>query len=166
MSNQWEEFLIEADKAASKSNCVRRAVGAIIVARGKLLAVGYNGVPSSFENCLAAGCIRCASGGDLGVGYECCICVHAEQRAIADLSKRTTSRKNTTLVVNLRPCLTCLLLAREFGIENVVYKNPWTFASSPMEKLYREVSGHFKSFVCVNTETDTKNVKSAKPKST
>jgi dCMP deaminase len=101
-----------ADSVARRSNCIRRAVGALIVRHGEVVSTGWNGVSESHEDCREAGCPRCVNGGDTGSGYEMCICIHAEQRAVADAARRGVSTMDSTLYVNLRPCLQCLAIAR------------------------------------------------------
>lgn len=41
------------EHAASKSHCVRRKVGAVLVKDKRIIATGYNGLPSGFPNCQA-----------------------------------------------------------------------------------------------------------------
>src|SRR6202035_5046720 len=90
-----QAFMAMANDVAHRSNCVRRDVGAIIVRNGEIIATGWNGVSESHRDCREAGCPRCISGGDTGTGYEECICIHAEQRAIADAARRGVSTANT-----------------------------------------------------------------------
>jgi deoxycytidylate deaminase len=68
------------------------------------------------KDCREAGCPRCINGGVTGSGYETCVCIHAEQRAIADAARRGVSTDNSVLYVNLRPCLQCLAIAKAAGI--------------------------------------------------
>ena len=47
----WDEYFMEmAEVARKRSTCLRRAVGAIIVKDNRILATGYNGVPSVIEH--------------------------------------------------------------------------------------------------------------------
>ncbi|MDY6843334.1 MAG: cytidine deaminase, partial [Thermodesulfobacteriota bacterium] len=41
-----------------RSTCLRRQVGAVIVKDNRVLATGYNGVPSGFTHCAELGCLR------------------------------------------------------------------------------------------------------------
>src|SRR5579859_7987788 len=95
-------YMAMANDAARNSNCIRRAVGAVIVRQGNLISAGWNGVPERHSDCREAGCPRCISGGDTGSGYETCICIHAEQHAIASAARRGVSTEDSILYVNLR----------------------------------------------------------------
>jgi dCMP deaminase len=137
--------MAKADVAARSSNCVRRAVGAVIVRQGKVISTGWNGVPEGKGDCREAGCPRCINGGDTGSGYETCICIHAEQRAIADAARRGVSTIDSTLYVNLRPCLQCLAIAKASGVREIFYGEDWKY-SDEIEKVYRTLSGQFDCF--------------------
>ena len=105
-----------ANKVEQRSNCSRRAVGALIVRQGQVVAVGWNGVTESHKDCREASCPRCINGGDTGSGYETCICIHAEQSAIANAARQGVSTKDSVMFVNLRPCLECLAIAIASGV--------------------------------------------------
>src|ERR1700687_6007234 len=67
-----------------KANCLGRRVGAIIVKENRIISTGYNGTPEDVKNCLEGGCVRCRNRETFkpSVGYDVCICVHAEQNAL------------------------------------------------------------------------------------
>ena len=135
-----------ANKVARRSNCIRRSVGALIIRRGLVIAEGCNGVAENYRNCRETGCPRCINGGDTGSGYETCICIHAEQRAIADAARRGMSTDDSILYVNLRPCLQCLAIARASGVREIYYAGEdWNY-SEEIEKAYRTLSNQFDCF--------------------
>jgi dCMP deaminase len=139
-------FMAMANDVARRSNCVRRAVGALIVRQGQVVAAGWNGVPESHRDCREAGCPRCINGGDTGSGYETCICIHAEQSAIADAARRGVSTRDSILYVNLRPCLQCLAIAMASGVREIFYTGEdWNY-SDEIEKVYRTLCDQFDSF--------------------
>jgi len=48
----WDEyFMLQAELAKLRSNCVTRQVGAVIVRNHRQLATGYNGTPPGIKNC-------------------------------------------------------------------------------------------------------------------
>ncbi len=139
-------FMAKANDVALKSNCIRRAVGAVIVRQGVVIAVGWNGVSESHEDCRDAGCPRCINGGETGSGYETCICIHAEQSAIADAARRGACTQDSTMYVNLRPCLQCLAIAIASGVREVFYAGEDWYYSEEIEKVYRTLSQQFDCF--------------------
>jgi dCMP deaminase len=134
-----------ANEVAQRSNCVRRAVGALVVHQGQVLAAGWNGISDSLSDCREAGCPRCINGGKTGSGYEKCICIHAEQRAIADAARRGISTEASILYVNLRPCVQCLTIAKAAGVREIFYGEDWRY-SDEIEGVYRTLSDQFNSF--------------------
>lgn len=42
--------------AATRSNCMKRAVGAVIIKNNRIISTGYNGTPRSTLNCIDGGC--------------------------------------------------------------------------------------------------------------
>ena len=55
----WDEYFMEiARVVASRSTCLRRSVGALIVKDTRILASGYNGAPAGLRHCLETGCLR------------------------------------------------------------------------------------------------------------
>jgi dCMP deaminase len=137
-----------ADDIARKSNCSRRRVGALLVRDREILATGWNGTVGMEVNCRDAGCPRCINGGPTGSGYENCICIHAEQRALGDAAKRGVSTEGCTLYVNLRPCFQCLAIALASGVHCIVYREDWTY-SEEIERVYRRLATEFDLFSSV-----------------
>ena len=55
----WDEyFMTLANEVATRTTCMRRAVGAVIVKDRRILATGYNGVPTGMRHCAETGCLR------------------------------------------------------------------------------------------------------------
>jgi dCMP deaminase len=148
-------FMSLANHTATKSNCIRRAVGAVIVRGGQVVAEGWNGVSEQYSDCREAGCPRCINGGETGSGYETCICIHAEQYAIADAARRGVSTKDSIMYVNLRPCLQCLSIAKASGIREVYYSGKdWSY-SVELEEIYRMLTNQFDSFSRIAEHQDS-----------
>jgi dCMP deaminase len=140
-----QAFLEAAQRVAGKSNCASRHVGAVVVSKGKIIAEGFNGVSSRFSDCLSAGCERCRKGGALGVAYDNCICIHAEQRAIAAAAAQGVSTSGASLVLTLRPCLQCLLLVYAAEIRQIRYLQDWSYPDA-REASYRVLADRFEAF--------------------
>ena len=79
----WEDYFMEiARVVATRSSCLRRSVGAVLVKNRQILATGYNGVPRGMRHCEERGCLRDRLGIPSGERQELCRGLHAEQNAI------------------------------------------------------------------------------------
>jgi len=83
----WDEyFMLQAELAKLRSNCMTRKVGAVIVRDHRQIATGYNGTPPGIKNCFEGGCKRCQDRMDgkieSGAFLDRCLCSHAEANAI------------------------------------------------------------------------------------
>jgi dCMP deaminase len=147
MGKIHEQYLGVAEEAAQQGTCVRRKVGAAIVSHGRVVCKGFNGPDTRLGDCLSAGCPRCVAGGNTGEGYDQCICVHAEERAIAIAAKTGIALNGASLYVNLRPCLSCLILAIEAGITSVVYTQHWYYSDERLESAYKKQADLLNAFI-------------------
>ena len=129
-------FMLLAREAALKSNCCRRQVGAVIVRENAVISSGANGTPPGMKPCNEGGCERCLSDTLSGGSYDSCLCVHAEQSAIARVAKSRKSTNGATLYCTLRPCIPCLNLCLHAGIIRVVYEEDIQFTAD-VEAAYR-----------------------------
>lgn len=144
-------WMFRAGLSAKRSNCIRRSVGAVLIRDGRVLAEGWNGVSDDYPNCRAAGCPRCIGGGDTGSGYENCICIHAEQRAIAEAARMGIAVNDSAIYVNLRPCLQCLAICKAAGVREVYYSGEeWEYPAD-IEKVYHVLSDQFAVFSRVDS---------------
>ncbi len=79
----WDKyFMALAKMAATRSNCLSRLVGAVIVQNDHVIATGYNGTPYKMENCDMGSCDRCLNVVKSGEKLTECFCLHAEESAI------------------------------------------------------------------------------------
>lgn len=132
------QFMIEAWKAAEWSNCSRRKVGAVVVRDSTIMIEAYNGTPPGMVPCNEGGCPRCLSETPQGQEYESCLCVHAEQAAIALAARTGLEIEGATMYCTLRPCLTCAKLCMQAGITQIIYDNNTGF-SPDVEESYEQL---------------------------
>lgn len=126
-------YLGIADAVLSRSTCLRRKYGAIIVKADEILSTGYNGAPRGRENCCDLGfCTREHLNIPSGERYELCRSVHAEQNAIISCSRRDMLGSTLYLVgrdaktgeiITAEPCSLCRRFILNAGIERVVSRN-------------------------------------------
>ncbi len=119
----WDDYFMEfAEVAKSRSTCLRRRVGAIIVKDKRILATGYNGAPSGIEHCSVHGCLRQRLNIPSGERHELCRGIHAEQNAIVQAAYLGVSISGATLYCTNQPCILCAKMIINAGIERIVVK--------------------------------------------
>jgi dCMP deaminase len=104
---------------AELSHATRKKVGALIVKNNTIIADGYNGTPSGFENeCEEA--INNEDGSFKEYKTKWYV-LHAESNALAKVAKSTQSCDGATLYITYSPCTDCSKLILQSGIKKVVY---------------------------------------------
>jgi dCMP deaminase len=118
-----DAYMKTAETFAGLSSAVRLHVGAIIVKDDRIISIGYNGMPSGWDN-------TCED--DFGLDFKGNRTLvtkpevlHAETNAIAKLAKSTESGNGATLFVTHAPCLDCAKLVFQSGINSVYYRNSY-----------------------------------------
>jgi dCMP deaminase len=118
----WDEyFMAIARVVASRSNCVKRKVAAVITLDRRLISTGYNGTPRGVRNCNEGGCPRCNSFAEGGSRLDECLCSHGEENAITQAAYHGVSVRGGTLYTTFCPCLICTKMIINSGIAEVVY---------------------------------------------
>ena len=122
----WDEYFMKlAEEVATRTTCLRRAVGAVIVKDRRILATGYNGVPTGLRHCAETGCLREQLGVPSGQRHEICRGLHGEQNALLQASRYGINIEGSTIYVTTQPCVVCAKMLINAGIEEIVYKNPY-----------------------------------------
>jgi len=124
----WDTyFMAIAQVVATRGNCLRRQVAAVIVLDRRIISTGYNGTPRGVKNCYEGGCPRCASAAASGANLGDCICSHAEENAITQAAYHGIALKGATLYCTLSPCLLCARMIVNAGLREVVYAGEYEF---------------------------------------
>ena len=122
----WDEyFMAIAELVSSRSTCLRRYVGAVLVKEKRILATGYNGAPSGIPHCKEVGCIREKMKVPSGERHELCRGLHAEQNVIIQAAYHGVSIKGSILYVTCHPCSVCAKMIINAGIREVVIKDTY-----------------------------------------
>ena len=116
-------FMDVAERFAQLSSAKRLQVGAIVVKDDRIISIGYNGMPSGWDN-------ECE---DTFHHHELGTCttvtkaevLHAETNAIAKLAKSSESGLGAAMFVTHAPCIDCAKLVYQSGIDTVYYKNDY-----------------------------------------
>jgi dCMP deaminase len=118
----WHEYFLQlARQAATRSTCLRRQVGAVLVRDKRLLATGYNGSPRDTAHCLDMGCLREQLGIPSGERQELCRAIHAEQNAIIQAAVHGVAIDGATLYSTLQPCVLCAKMLINCGVKEIHY---------------------------------------------
>jgi dCMP deaminase len=117
----WDSYFLEITQVvASRSTCLRRQVGALIVKDKRILATGYNGAPSGLAHCRETGCLREARGIPSGERHELCRALHAEQNAMLQAAMYGVPIQGATLYCTTHPCVMCAKMLINAGMKEVV----------------------------------------------
>lgn len=108
--------------ASLAGTCPRAQVGAVLVGDDRVIGLGYNGSPRGTPHCQSAGCW-------LGLGQDgrehCYRAVHAESNALVNAAYAGAATNQAILVTTHRPCVTCLKLLINAGIQTAYYEHEY-----------------------------------------
>ncbi len=107
---------------ATRSTCLRRQVGALLVKEKNIMATGYNGVPTGITHCDVTGCLRDQLNVPSGERHELCRGLHAEQNAIIQAARHGANIEGSILYCTDSPCIICSKMLINAGIREVVFE--------------------------------------------
>ena len=122
-----DAYMKTAEVFAELSSARRLHVGAIIVKDDRIISIGYNGMPSGWDN-------NCEDEitptlpylqGDGPVLKTKPEVLHAETNAISKLARSNEAGDNSTMFCTHAPCLDCAKLIYQSGINSVYYRNSY-----------------------------------------
>ena len=102
-----------AEVYAKLSTAKRLQVGCVIVKDDRIISIGYNGMPSGWDNVCEVDNVTKPE------------VLHAEANAILKVAKSTNNCKGATLYLTHSPCRDCSKLVLQSGIKRVVYKDAY-----------------------------------------
>lgn len=135
----WDEYYLGIARAvAARASCRRRQVGALVVVDNAIIATGYNGTPEGMTNCLDGGCVRCKNRETYAasVGYDVCICVHAEQNALITAARFGNSIEDAVIYSTLRPCFDCTKAMVQAKVHTIYYIHDWQHPIGSLQQQY------------------------------
>ncbi len=119
----WDEYFMSiAEMVSTRSTCLRRKVGAVLVKDKRIISTGYNGPPTGLKHPDEVGCLREKLGVPSGERHELCRGLHAEQNAIIQAALHGVSTKGSVLYCTHSPCSLCVKMLINAGVERVIYK--------------------------------------------
>lgn len=103
---------------ANLSSAKRLHVGAIVVKDDRIISIGYNGMPSGWDN----DCEYIKEDGNLKSKPEV---LHAESNAVAKLARSNESGLGADIFITHAPCIDCAKLIYQSGIKTVYYRTEY-----------------------------------------
>lgn len=144
---EWDPWYLDmCEKVGTKSNCLSRHIGALLVRDRTIISQGYNGPPRGVPHCwerfkidpeLRAmlknkginpddethhkTCPRYVAGFKSGEGLQWCVAGHAERNALINAARHGISTKGAKLYMDCGvPCTPCLVEIINAGIEEII----------------------------------------------
>jgi dCMP deaminase len=113
--NKWQQaYMDTAERFGALSTAKRLQVGAIVVKDNRIISIGYNGMPSGWNN-------ECEDE-NFKTKPEV---LHAEENAIAKLASSHESGKGAEIYITHSPCMNCAKLIYASGVAKVYYKHKY-----------------------------------------
>ena len=141
---------MKAAEVYSQLSFARRLqVGCVVVKDNTIIGIGYNGMPSGWDNDCEQRIYN-----DLDERYQYLNedgsnyslktrpeVLHAETNALAKIARSTSSSDGASLFVTHAPCIDCAKLIHQAGINSVYYRNTYrdTFGIDFLKKCNIEV---------------------------
>ena len=113
-----------AERFAQLSSARRLHVGAIVVKDDRIISIGYNGMPSGWDNNCEYEHYNLGNPDDFELKTRPEV-LHAETNAIAKLAKSNESGMGATMFITHAPCLDCAKLIYQSGISSVLYRDAY-----------------------------------------
>jgi dCMP deaminase len=155
--DKWDYAHMKAADNYSQLSSARRAkVGCVIVKDNRIISIGYNGMPTGWDNCCEdREYMSIDAGGWLdpetiveqwpyedeqGERYSLKTkpqVLHAESNAIAKVARSSENCEDATIYCTMMPCLDCAKLIYQAGIRRVVYRDEYPKGTKGLEFLDR-----------------------------
>jgi len=141
-----------AEVYAELSSATRLHVGCVVVKDNTIIGIGYNGMPSGWDNvCEETEYVlreECQATDEwmLQNGFTETVhgwvrkrtkreVLHAETNALAKVARSTNSSEGASLFVTHEPCLDCAKIIHQAGIKEVYYRNEYPRANGGAQFL-------------------------------
>jgi dCMP deaminase len=140
-----EYYMGIAVAVREKANCLGRKVGAVLVKDNRIISTGYNGTPEGAVNCLDGGCMRCLNKEQFApsVGYDVCICVHAEENTLITAARFGISVEGAIAYSTMRPCFTCTRALLQAKVQGIFYLHDWRHPETELNAQYELLQARF-----------------------
>ena len=116
-------FMDVAERFSKLSSAKRLQVGAIIVKDDRIISIGYNGMPSGWDN-------NCENEIGLDIKGDTVLrtkpqVLHAEMNAISKVARSSESSQDAVMFLTHAPCHDCAKMIYQSGISSVYYRTAY-----------------------------------------
>lgn len=122
-----------AEVYAQLSSAQRLKVGCVAVKNDTIIGIGYNGMPSGWDNKCEVDISEVVDIDGRSVTPAQNVTrpevLHAETNCLAKISRSTNSSEDAYLFVTHAPCLQCAKLIYQSGIKSIFYRNDYRDSS-------------------------------------
>ena len=129
MKNKFIKYYMDvAQLTSTLSYATRLQVGAVIVKGHKILATGFNGMPSGWDNNCEDEIGHMLDDANHIVEIRLKTkpeVLHAESNALMKVASSTESSENSTMFCTHAPCIHCAKLIYQSGINSLYYRNTY-----------------------------------------
>ena len=124
MKQKWvDAFMDTAERFAQLSSAKRLKVGSVVVKDNRIISIGYNGMPSGWDNTCEDVIEVHEDGGVITKTKD--EVIHAEANAISKLAKSGDSGNGADLFCTHAPCIHCAKIIYGAGIKKVYYRHSY-----------------------------------------
>jgi dCMP deaminase len=128
MKQKWiDAYMDTAERFAQLSSAVRLKVGAVVVKDHRIISIGYNGMPSGWDNVceeIVTPTLPYLQGDGPTLKTKDEV-IHAEANAILKLAKSNDGGDGASLFCTHAPCIQCAKLVAGAGIKKFYYRDTY-----------------------------------------
>lgn len=114
-----------AEVYSQLSSARRLQVGCVVVKDNTIIGIGYNGMPSGWDNNCEDEIIIEEDEKFIKALKTKPEVLHAETNALAKIAKSTNSSDGASMFITHAPCLDCAKLVYQSGINSVYYRTSY-----------------------------------------
>ena len=126
MKQKFVDAHMDAAEVYSRLSTAKRLqVGCVVVKDNTIIGIGYNGMPSGWNNnCEEEIIVEEDEKFIKGLKTKPEV-LHAETNALAKIAKSTNSSDGASMFITHAPCIDCAKLVYQSGINSVYYRNSY-----------------------------------------
>ena len=126
MKQKFVDAHMDAAEVYSRLSTAKRLqVGCVVVKDNTIIGIGYNGMPSGWDNNCEEEFIVEEDEKFIKSLKTKPEVLHAETNALAKIAKSTNSSDGASMFITHAPCLDCAKLIYQSGIKSVFYRNSY-----------------------------------------